>query len=443
MGYPSYILHDLHILKVKPGLVIGDCGSQDFAASQIPTLNELLKRYFDKEPINKDCMLTAREVFEHIGYNYTCFDVDNRPETKYLNYQSLCFPRKYYGHFDIMMNAGTSEHLVAPISQLFFMHQATKPGGLMYHSVPMFGWGNHGLNNLTPKFWVLLALYNDYEIVDARLSKTHSESMDRGNFFNEYLACIKGLKEYPIDSAEITIVFRKKHNFCFIPPFDVDDPSPSENTERIIRDTLLPFEKMGSITAQEIQEAMNWRHGRPATYKSPVILPTYISNNPETNSNLIEFNGNTYDIQSAYDLADKYYTEGNHNGAKQLLIRIAMAAPKHGECWYQLALIAEAQGLMFLASAMAAHAFKLGQDYPKYRELKIKLMSFCKKSAPLKWALFLIIKHTNDRVRTKLLGFFEKRKFSRALFVSAGGYFSKKHSHKYLNIISNLLYSPQ
>ncbi len=182
MGFSSKILPELYGCGAAKGAEIGDCGSQDFAASQMPEVNNLLHSLYGAEPFVVDNVTPAADVFRRAGYRYTCFDVDYREGTIYLDFHRFKFPRESYDKFDVTLNGGTSEHLIAPHGLMFFMHQATKVGGLMIHQVPVFGMGNHGLNNLTPKFWHQLAIYNGYEIVSAQIDPIDPKYIDSNNF---------------------------------------------------------------------------------------------------------------------------------------------------------------------------------------------------------------------------------------------------------------------
>ena len=428
MGHRNAVIHEMHALGLKPGMVIADCGSQDFAASQISWANEFMQKLYHVTPFPKSDMVSAREIFEHIGFDYTCFDVDGRENTTYLDYQSHRFPRELYGHYDAVLNAGTSEHLVSPITQLFFMHQATKVGGLMWHDVPMFGYGNHGLNSLTPKFWMLLAVYNDYEIVQARLNDVDVESNDQHNFFHEHLSPIEGLREWPYKSAVINIVFRKKHDFCFIPPFDIDDPSPSPHTERIMRAALSPFEKMGSITADEIDTAMVWRFGKTQT----------------TGLGHIEHQDLRYSIQETCDLAYKYSNEGDLDTAKKLLLKVACSQALHGDCWHELALIFEVQNQLLLALIMAMHACTIAPEHSRYAMTKDRLIQEIKREEFKKRTLFGLAKITPEILRRRILRLLEvtlktKKKNNILFHVSVGGFFAGHHSNYYLKKVAELI----
>ena len=60
--------------------------------------------------------------------------------------------------------------------------------------------------------------------------------------------------------------------------------------------------------------------------------------------------------------------------AENLFLRVAAAAPAHGDCWYYLALLAERRGDSTTAAAMARHAWMLAPDYAHYRELLERLL---------------------------------------------------------------------
>lgn len=71
--------------------------------------------------------------------------------------------------FDLSVNHGTAEH-VFHIAQVFgTMHAWTKPGGLMIHEAPFFGWPDHGFYTLQPTLFYDLAAANGYEIVSVSI----------------------------------------------------------------------------------------------------------------------------------------------------------------------------------------------------------------------------------------------------------------------------------
>jgi hypothetical protein len=348
MGFPYKILLELYNCGVAKGADIGDCGSQDFAASQIAEVNNLLHSLHNAESFPVNEIVRAADVFRRAGYRYSCFDVDYREGTIYLDFHRFRFPRELYGKFDVTLNGGTSEHLVAPHGLFFFMHQATKVGGLMFHQVPVFGWGNHGFNNLTPKFWHQLATYNGYEIVSAQVDPVNPEHIDPNNFYGEHLSYIRNLKEFDTSSAIINLVFRKVHARCFIPPFDIDDPRPSPRTERLMRDALEPFVAAESLSNADIDHAMNSLFGRPD------------SAHPE-----ISFRDCSLSVQAACDRAAELSAAGSRKDAISLWTSIRDRYPNHAEAAFQLGqlILDDAHAK---ADALYAVARRLDPKHPAY-----------------------------------------------------------------------------
>jgi hypothetical protein len=263
MGHTSQVILELKNMGLGPGSRICDCGSQDFAASQMPYVNEILKTHYGLEPFPEDRITPARDVFLRIGYDYTCVDVDRRDGTVYVDFHSGRFPRDLYGTFDVTMNAGTSEHLVTPLSLMVFMHQTTKAGGIMWHQVPVFGWANHGLNNLTPKFWHQLAAYNRYQILEGRIIPTETSPAVMGNFYGEHLNWISNLRDHEQNSALIQVSYRKPHDYCFLPPFDLEVNPDDQSAELLFRGALAPFVDAGSLTTAEVDASIAVHFGRP------------------------------------------------------------------------------------------------------------------------------------------------------------------------------------
>lgn len=320
VGFLSQVLSDLNEIGIRPGAAIGDCGSQDFGAGEMPAVNHLLSTIYKRDPLPLSMITSAAEVFVRAGFNYTCFDVDNRSGTVYLDFHSFRFQREYYNKFDITFNSGTSEHLIAPHGLMFFMHHATRVGGLMWHMVPVFGYANHGLNNLTPKFWHQLATYNGYEIVSAEIELSKHEEMNPNNFYGDHLSFIDNITSIVTPSALMKIVFRKIIDRCFIPPFDVDDPSPSPQTEKLMRDALQPFVDAGSLTYVEINSAMNSLFGRVGA-----------------GSQVVVWKHGAMEIQAACDYTNKLAGEGEYETAEILWSSIVEQFPAHAEAKFQLA----------------------------------------------------------------------------------------------------------
>ncbi len=273
MGYAVgslLLLGDLIKSSQSPIRRVFDLGSQDvmimndgdarqlasfvasFGGDSADFLTRIIGNSFPK-------MLTARDVFVAANFDYLCCDVDRRPGTVYVDFNTLQFDRSLYGKFDLVMNAGTTEHLPNPVAALFLMHQLCRPGGMLFNEVPMAGWFNHGLNNLTPKFWHTLRWMNSYDVLSAQTKVVPDASLDDGNFGGPHLSFIENLASLGGASASIEIVFLKRAARGFVPPFDAVIPTDDggKATADLVWGSLIPFAACGALTADDAAQATN------------------------------------------------------------------------------------------------------------------------------------------------------------------------------------------
>lgn len=252
-----------------PGRKVIDFGSQDltiFSDQDFENLRDFVKR-LGGQPERLENMrgsaypaiVPARAAFEAAGFDYTCCDVDRRPGTIYVDLSKLNFDRGLYGKFDIVLNAGTTEHLANPVAAFFLMHQFCARNGLLYNEVPMCGWFNHGLNNLTPKYWHTLRWMNEYRVLFAKMKSVDQSSAAEGNFGGSHLDFIECLGDNNYASASIQVVFQKTSSRGFVPPFDavisVDDGGAA--VASLLTGSLWPFFRCGALTRKDMQETIN------------------------------------------------------------------------------------------------------------------------------------------------------------------------------------------
>ena len=96
---------------------------------------------------------------------YTAFDIaaGYRTEIVDLNYSAA--PPHLIDAFDVVLNFGTTEHLLNQYNAFKVMHDCTRVGGFIVHSLPGVGYSNHGYFTYTPRCFFDLAGHNEYEIV--------------------------------------------------------------------------------------------------------------------------------------------------------------------------------------------------------------------------------------------------------------------------------------
>jgi hypothetical protein len=204
-------------------------------------------------------IMSAADIFAAAGFDYRCCDVDRRPGTVYVDFNTLAFDQSLYGQFDLVLNAGTTEHLPNPLAAFFFMHHLCRRGGLLYNEVPVSGWFNHGLNNLTPKFWHTLRWMNSYEVITAVIKPVNGDAANDGNFGGKHLDFIENLSEIEQHSASIQIIFQKVEDRGFVPPFDAVLPEDGSGkaVADLVRASLLPFVACGSLSRAAAAASVN------------------------------------------------------------------------------------------------------------------------------------------------------------------------------------------
>ena len=108
------------------------------------------------------------ELFEKAGFVYNAIDIADGYRTTIVDLNHQSTPDEFAGKFDLVLNYGTTEHLLNQYNAFRFMHEATKVGGYIVHSLPCVGYSNHGYLTYTPRCFFDLAGFNKYEVVDFR-----------------------------------------------------------------------------------------------------------------------------------------------------------------------------------------------------------------------------------------------------------------------------------
>src|SRR5262245_3133709 len=100
-----------------------------------------------------------------IGIEYKALDIfDGQGVIPFdLNHEVL--PERLCENFDLVINMGTTEHVLNQLNAFKVIHDATKPGGEMVHNLPISGHTNHCYVCYTSRFFFDLAGNNDYEML--------------------------------------------------------------------------------------------------------------------------------------------------------------------------------------------------------------------------------------------------------------------------------------
>ena len=106
------------------------------------------------------------EVLEAAGFEYDAIDIAQGYKTTVVDLNVQNIPPHMVGKYDLVINSGTTEHILNQYNSFKAIHDATKSGGFIWNSVPAVGYLDHGYFCYTGKFFFDLAKFNDYEIID-------------------------------------------------------------------------------------------------------------------------------------------------------------------------------------------------------------------------------------------------------------------------------------
>lgn len=110
----------------------------------------------------------AGELFEAMGLRYLSIDIADGYRTQIIDLNRQSLPAELAGTFDLVLNFGTTEHVLNQYNSFKVIHEATRAGGYIFHSLPSVGFVDHGYVTYTGRFFFDLAGYNDYEVVAFR-----------------------------------------------------------------------------------------------------------------------------------------------------------------------------------------------------------------------------------------------------------------------------------
>jgi hypothetical protein len=264
MGYAPAMFEEIGNLEL-PSKEVLDVGAQDVSigsTAELEQLNGFISKHNSSGKllaINQfPTVIEAREVYARAGFSYTCIDVDERPGTLRVDLARFDIPRPR-SKYGLVVNVGTTEHLASPAATFALMHEMCAEGGILYNDVPLFGLGNHGLMNPTPKFWHALIWMNSYKALSVRTRTCDESAMDRGNFFHDYLDYMEGLRNIVGVSSLITAVLEKKTSWPFVVPFDAvfNDDKRGLSLAQLLIGSYRPFVATGAYTEQEVVAGIN------------------------------------------------------------------------------------------------------------------------------------------------------------------------------------------
>jgi SAM-dependent methyltransferase len=182
MGLGITFLREVIELKIAGAIEratrVVEIGAQQLADSllEAPELAQLY-RLFDRQPVVLGSPVgpesfsahapSSRRLWTSLGFEYAAIDLAG--DAIHLDLNCDPAPKSMAGQFDLVINAGTTEHVANQENTFRVIHDLCRPGGLMIHEVPCQGMKTHGLLTYPPKFFWHLCRDNSYETIRFRV----------------------------------------------------------------------------------------------------------------------------------------------------------------------------------------------------------------------------------------------------------------------------------
>ena len=183
-----------------------------------------------------------------MGVDYESIDLVDEA-TLQADLNTYRVPARLRNKFDIVTNFGTTEHIFDQSNCFQVIHNLTKVGGHMVHFLPTAGYFFHCLYKYDPKYFILLAKENNYDIAYAGFGDLEwARNLDaRFATWAQYA----GASALRYDSLLVEVVLRKTTDQPFRPGVDrVGDDfetkhvfaAPIRSLRDVIRDSEpMPF----------------------------------------------------------------------------------------------------------------------------------------------------------------------------------------------------------
>lgn len=126
------------------------------------------------------------DMLERAGYEYTSFDIFAGYKTELFDLNTDVLPEQHRNRYDLVLNFGTTEHVLGQYNAFKIIHEATAVGGVICHDLPMAGHLDHGFFNYNPMLLIALAEANGYEILKLSFSGALGEEAIGPDFERRY-----------------------------------------------------------------------------------------------------------------------------------------------------------------------------------------------------------------------------------------------------------------
>lgn len=246
MGLGAQFLDELIALKRSDAVTTGkviEIGAQQLANSFLRadgTLGEAYRLFDCRRPDlgtprdagivdglehQPDDAPSSRQFWESLGFNYACIDFGGLRDSFAVDLNRDAVPRRLRGTGDLVVNAGTTEHVANQDNAFRVIHDLTRRGGLMIHEVPAGGLFTHGLVSYNIKFFWHLCRENRYRVVSLRVDDSGTLPMPKDLIDSnlQFGGGIGAASDAEVRCFTIRAALRKSDDLAFVTPMDIPE----------------------------------------------------------------------------------------------------------------------------------------------------------------------------------------------------------------------------
>lgn len=203
-------------------------GSEDFLADfvkRVSARNPGFKPAITKSEIERlaNGGLTSG-LLKACGFKYSAIDIFDAEGTILFDLNREEPSPEMRNRYDLVTNFGTTEHIINQYLAFKTVHEMTKPGGLIYHELPLGGFHMHGYFSYNPLLFMQVAAANQYEIVMQAYGKNGRDFHPAPEFMVK-----NGFVDAGYYDLAIEFIFRKTADAPFNVPLETStslDVSP-------------------------------------------------------------------------------------------------------------------------------------------------------------------------------------------------------------------------
>jgi hypothetical protein len=169
-----------------------------------------------------DASPSSRQFWESLGFRYASVEYGGLRDSIALDLNHDNAPDDMRNAFDLVVNAGTTEHVANQENAFRLVHDCVIPGGVMMHEVPCAGFLNHGFVSYAPNFFFRLCKFNDYFPLSIKI-RSWRESPVPQDLRTSNIQFGGGIDYIEVETVTDFLILaslRKQHDKPFVTPLD-------------------------------------------------------------------------------------------------------------------------------------------------------------------------------------------------------------------------------